>query len=230
MAIFPLFSKRQKLLRGEVPDIYIYDTIPKPLRVQVFYLLRECIGIYQNNYHSSRDQKVKDYYTTIHDILCKEYGYYQLANGYHPDEQVFNFLDQEQDAEKVLDLIEISFFLIDTVIRQEYPFYREAKINPDEAIAELNHRFQEHGIGYQYEAGKIIRVDSNYMHSEILKPTLKLIWNKKFAGSNEEYLKAHEHYRHGRNKECLVECLKAFESTMKTICSVKGWSYKKGTA
>ena len=49
--------------------------------------------------------------------------------------------------------------------------------------------------------------------------------NEKFAGANEEYLTAHEHYRHGRNKECLTECLKAFESTLKIICTEKGWEF-----
>jgi hypothetical protein len=51
-----------------------------------------------------------------------------------------------------------------------------------------------------------------------------VLWSAKFDGANEEYLKAHEHYRHRRNKECLTECLteclKAFESTMKIICLV----------
>ena len=38
-------------------------------------------------------------------------------------------------------------------------------------------------------------------------------------------MKAHEHYRHGNNKEALNECLKAFESTMKVICDKRQWVY-----
>ena len=30
----------------------------------------------------------------------------------------------------------------------------------------------------------------------------------------------------GDHKECLVDCLKAFESTMKTICAKRKWAYK----
>lgn len=63
------------------------------------------------------------------------------------------------------------------------------------------------------------------MHTEITKPTISLLWNKIFKGANEEYLKAHEHYREGRNKECLADCLKAFESTMKIICTEKKWAF-----
>ena len=44
-------------------------------------------------------------------------------------------------------------------------------------------------------------------------------------GSNEEFLKAHEHYRKRRYKECLNECLKTFESCLKTICKKRNWQY-----
>jgi hypothetical protein len=53
-----------------------------------------------------------------------------------------------------------------------------------------------------------------------------LLSDPRFAGANEEFLKAHEHYRHGRFSECLVESLKAFESTLKIICELKEWQYK----
>jgi hypothetical protein len=45
------------------------------------------------------------------------------------------------------------------------------------------------------------------------------------AGANEEFLNAHQHFRHGRYPECINDCLKAFESTMKAICQKRGWSY-----
>jgi hypothetical protein len=98
-------------------------------------------------------------------------------------------------------------------------------VNPDEAISDLNARFKEHGLGFSFDAGMLIRVDSTFTHSEIIKPTISLLANPIFAGANDEYLTAHEHYRHGRNKECLIDCLKAFESTMKIICAEKGWAF-----
>ncbi len=38
---------------------------------------------------------------------------------------------------------------------------------------------------------------------------------------------AHEHYRHGRVKECLNECLKALESTLKAICDARKWKHEQ---
>src|SRR5262249_14054178 len=89
-----------------------------------------------------------------------------------------------------------------------------------------NFRFKEHGVGFQFVNGNIIRIDSELIHAEIVKPALALLHNKEFAGAQEEFLLAHEHYRHGNNKEALNECLKAFESTMKVICEKRKWDYK----
>ncbi len=90
---------------------------------------------------------------------------------------------------------------------------------------------EEHRIGYQLESGKIIRIDSKFMHSEVVKPALTVLADNMYKGANDEFLKAHEHYRHGRYKECLNECLKSFESTMKAIYTKRGWSYnEKDTA
>jgi len=64
-------------------------------------------------------------------------------------------------------------------------------------------------LGIDLNQIKIIRLDSTYAHSEIVKPILLLLLDIKFQNTNDEYLKAHDHYRHGRNKECLSEYLKA---------------------
>ena len=44
LAIFSLFSKRQKQLRGEIPDVYTYDVIPQPLRVQIVHIWFDALG------------------------------------------------------------------------------------------------------------------------------------------------------------------------------------------
>ena len=39
MAIYNLFSKRQKKLRAKFPDIYQYEEIPQKFRVQVIHIM-----------------------------------------------------------------------------------------------------------------------------------------------------------------------------------------------
>ncbi len=165
----------------------------------------------------------------INDILIREYGVFSLGNGSH-ENCVLNHLLKTSNIEEVIDVIELAFKVIDKIIRENFLWYSKyvnVKLKPSEAISELNDRFKEHGIGYQFESGQIIRLDSTLIHSEITKPTLSLLINPKFKGANEEYLKAHEHYRYGRNKECLTECLKAFESTLKIICTEKNWNFNQ---
>jgi hypothetical protein len=77
--------------------------------------------------------------------------------------------------------------------------------SPDDAIEELNNRFRESGIGYQFESGEVVRVDSQFIHSDVVKPTLQILGNsQEFAGANDEFLSAHEHYRHQRFKSVLM--------------------------
>ena len=227
MAIFELFSKRQKKLQGEVPEIYTYDEIPNKLRVQIIHIIQDCIGEDKSSY----TENAVEIYKTIRQILCREYGVFQLNNDYNKTyaNEILNFFLQTKNNSEVLDVIELSFQCIDKIVREneDYPYQTDVEISPDEAIEDLNQRFKEHGIGYQFEGGEIIKVDSMYIHSEITKPVISLLWNKTFSGANEEYMKAHEHYRHVRNKECLTECLKAFESTIKIICTEKEWTFNQ---
>ncbi len=221
MGVFDLFSKRQKRARGEVPDVYVYDSLPQPLRVQIVHIIKDAFGV--DDYGSDHAAKA---YEFVNQTLCREFGVFQLIKYPESDQHaVFNFFLQEESVEHSLDVVELCFRLIQIHIGEDdsYQYHTKRKINADDALAELNERFKEHGVGYQFESGEIIRVDSQFLHAEAVKPTLAVLRDKNFKGANEEFLKAHEHYRHGRYKECLVDALKAFESTMKTICSLRSW-------
>ena len=136
--------------------------------------------------------------------------------------ELHDFFLQEKDVEKALDAIELSFQVIDRNRRD--PRRRDASKRADDAIEELNYRFREHGVGYQFTNWQIVRIDSEYIHAEIVIPALKLLDQQHYAGAQQEFLRAHEHFRKGNAKEALNECLKAFESVMKAICEKRGWS------
>ncbi len=224
MTVINIFSKRQKKLRGEIPDVFEYAVIPIELRNQVLHIWIDAIGKYNSS------SQVNQIYELIRDSLCREYGKMSLGNKPYLDrfEDLIDFFINSTNHENALDVIEFSFQLIDRVCRRpDYKSYVEPDMNADDAISELNHRFLEHGIGYQYESGQIIRADSMVLHQEVIKPTLQLLSYPEYKGANDEFLKAHEHYRRGKYKECINESLKAFESTMKIICKAKKWPYKE---
>lgn len=226
MAIIDLFSKRQRFLRGEVPDVYQYAEIPQPLKVQIVHIVRDAIGVGFDHYGEENNAS-EQYYGVIDEILCREYGLFKLTEDRTHEISVFNFFLKEESVEKTLDVIELCFRLISKVVNDTDVTSGKIvkrKINAEEAISELNARFKEHGVGFQFESSEIIRVDSEFLHTEAVKPTLSLLRGSDYKGANDEFLSAHEHYRHGRHKECLVELLKSLESTMKTICQKRGWS------
>lgn len=96
----------------------------------------------------------------------------------------------------------------------------------EDAIEELNQRFREHAIGYQYIEGQIVRVDSEYIYEEAVQPAISMMSEEGFEGASQEFMSAHEHFRKGRHKEAISDALKAFESVMKTICKRKGWEVR----
>jgi hypothetical protein len=229
VAIFDLFSKRQKQSRGDVPDVYTYASLPKALRTQIVHIWFDALG---NEDEYFRDP-VADAYELIVKALRREYGVFRLPpeQDYNDREyinELINFFLGEQDTERLLDTVELSFRCIDLVTKDwNYLNRADASDRADGAILELNTRFQEHGIGFHYSDGEIIRIDSAFLHAEVVKPILRLLNANHYAGAQQEFLKAHEHYRHGDAKEALNECLKAFESLMKAICEKRKWSYSK---
>jgi AbiJ N-terminal domain 4 len=239
MPIHDLYSKRQKRNGGEVSEVFQYENFPQPFRVQVMCILRDL----------SLDIRInrKEYFQKIHDSLCREYGLNNLLGRETPrlhESKIKDFISICKDIE-VLDIIECSFKHYKNISEDEL-YYLEEELKgidkPTEikemekrvsskrlhcAINEMNERFLEHGIGYQFESNEIIRIDSKLIHSEVVKPALRILTDDMYKGANDEFLKAHEHYRYGRYKECLNECFKSFESTMKAICKKRKWTYSE---
>ena len=221
MGVFNLFSKRQRQARGEMPDVYVYDELPQALRVQIVHIIQDAFGVDQYGTHNAAKA-----YEFVKQTLCREYGLFELIKYPQSDtESVFKFFLAEESIERALDVVELCFKVISSFIPGDhnYRYNTDRKLDGEEAVTELNERFKEHGIGYQFESNELIRLDSDFLHAEAVKPALMILRGEGFKGANEEFLLAHEHYRHGRHKECLVDALKAFESTMKAICKIHRW-------
>lgn len=232
MAIFDLFSKRKKRAESVSPDVFTYDAIPQTLRVQTVHIWHDTLGT-RDDYDRPMDgyidteagELATKAYNAIASTLSREYGVFSL----HKDAtrgnryvELCKWFLAEGCTEKVIDAIELSFRWIDIAVRKYSAV--NAKTT-QEAIDELNARFLEHGVGYRYEGGKIVRIDSTMVHAEVVKPALRLLSKAGYEGANDEFLKAHEHYRKGRSKEALNSALQALESTLKSICDKRGWKY-----
>ncbi|MEE8657740.1 Abi-C domain-containing protein [Acetobacteraceae bacterium EV16G] len=228
MAITDLYFKRKKRERGEISDVYSYDQLPNSLKVQIIKIIWDVVGDVNSPYGDASFQFYKD----IDSILSRELGRFSISRGADSlQEDLFNFFLEETDLELSLSFVELVFSNMRFVrSRPIYPSPMGSPLTVAGAVEELNGRFDEHGIGYKFESDMIIRVDSQFMHSEVVKPVLKLLSDQKFNGANNEFIKAHEHYRHKRYEECINEASKAFESTMKSICASRGWKVESTDA
>ena len=208
MPIYDIYSKREKRGSGEEPEVYVYDNLPDPLRVQIVMIWREVLNV-------CIPESVAARYKRIHDTLCREYGLFELPSWKASSwsKVISDYFLEEKNIERALDVVELAFIEINSM-------------GGKGAIYELNYRFKEHAIGYRFEDDNIIRIDSEFIHAKIVKPVLGLLTAEKYAGAREEFYNAHEHFRKGNDKEALNECLKSFESVMKAICDERGWEYK----
>jgi hypothetical protein len=242
MPILDLYSKRKKRAENSnQSEIYRYDELPLVFRRQVIHIWCGAIGIgiHQDEFgrliHRENHRENHELWSKIYNLFDRELGLSapSITFSYDPFERCKSFLlDEDTSTDNLLDLIELTFKIIDIIVRKklENPRYfvdRNISQSPDDAISELNHRFREHEIGYQFEGGQIIRVDSKFIHAEVVVPALGLLADPSFAGSEQEFRSAHEHYRRQEYKDAIVDALNSFESTIKSICDVRGWEYSK---
>jgi hypothetical protein len=131
---------------------------------------------------------------------------------------------EDDDITRVLDVVELS-----CRIAQNYNSFRNIYVCNMTAlkffIDELNVRMRDNDMGYEFVDGRVVRIDSRFVHVEVVRPALLLLSDSAYRGAQEEFLDAHANYRHGNYKDALVGSLKAMESVLKVICDRRGWVY-----
>ncbi|HUJ30002.1 MAG TPA: hypothetical protein VLY23_01880 [Candidatus Acidoferrum sp.] len=231
MAIVDLYSKRKKRQESQgKADVYQYDQIPEGLRIQVVKIWAAALGRWRppSDTPFVRNSPSSGWWEYIERNVSTEKSMWNLGKpSSDPQTRCIEYL-MGADTDGALDIIELSFKVLDLAIRKFGPGdCDDARItlDPDEAIEDLNHRFREHGVGYQYVNGIVVRVDSQFLHAEAVKPALALLDEVGFTGPADEFVRAFDHHRKGEKKDALADALSAFESTMKAICDARGWRY-----
>src|SRR5208337_698676 len=142
-----------------------YDQAPQHLRHQICMALREGIGLfYRPAPYAVHDvPNANDAWSEIDKICRKEiYSYLDYVHGEDLSQRFRSYLMQIQDMDDFLSAVEIGCFVL-SVLTDNYgeTKARGADQRADESMKEINQRFEQHAIGYQFENRHIIRVDSN---------------------------------------------------------------------
>lgn len=231
MPVIDLYSRRKQDSTQVGSDGLIYDHIPDDVRVQIKYIWKSSIGRYvpPSRYHVSPGKRDNNRaWEDLHDFVRREKGLLQLSNPpRNPKADCIEYLLNEPNVDNVLDIVELSFRIILILKGFDRTDAKEVGItqSADAAISELNTRFKQANLGYQFESGQIIRTDNFAMHETMVKPTLLLLEDRNFSGVNNEFLTALKHYSAGNNRDAITAANSAFESTLKTICKIKEWQY-----
>ncbi len=222
--IFDLYHFR-KAQAARATDVFAYDKIPPALRVQVVMILKDALGV-----HPRQGAYMEGFWEPLRSILCREFGVFSLCGERGADEDVRKFLVTTNSVDEFLSTVEAAFRIVEKAVPQDVETKSVLEISQgaEEAVNELNQRFLRAGLGYQYNDGIVIRVDNAKMHREVILPALAFLADARFAGANDEFRAAHEHYRAGEYKDCAVDALSSVESVMKTICGSLGIPYDRG--
>ena len=227
-----MYSKRSR----PQPDTYRYN-VPREVRSRILYVLQQnCGGFGQpHTFESTLGEVGRKLQVAYGSLAASPYDAASMSD--HPviehffacrDDMALDFLEAlfqtmgnaggQRTVEAINDILQ------DSAVGYELTKF-DQKIVETSGKTSLFGRTSPREIETTYP--QIIKKDSTFLHVEATQPALGVLSEEQYKGANEEFLKAHDHYRHQRYQECLNECLKAFESTMKIICHEKGWAYQQ---
>jgi|LGVC01.1.fsa_nt_gb hypothetical protein len=178
--------------------------------------------------------------SAVGDVLFKQYGglsrssYVAARRSDHPVIEHFYSVDTDY----AIDFIEACF--------QQNVYNGGQK-----GVDEINEIFLETGIGFEltpfvehhvekegalfgrirkgtyieYEYPRVVPRDNQLVHEEVISPAFHLLTDYRLRVANSEILKAHSALRSKDFESAITLSASAFESLLKTICDIKGWSY-----
>ena len=231
----PFSTRQRNWSQSDQPRIYQYDDLPKSFRTQVIHIWRDSVGyyhvpqVYENLRGAYDPVPMNEFWDLVVDTLSREYGVFDLGKRERNCQRLCEAHLLESNTEQGLDIIELTFRLIDTKLRKLKDWERQRhgiRQSPDSAIRELNERFRQHAIGYRFESGQVIKMSSDYLHEQVTLPAIRLLNAEGFAGASREFMVAHDHYRHGRYDVAIGEASNSLESTIKTIFDKRGITYE----
>lgn len=220
---YELYSRRHRDLE-EDPNLYEYDRFPREFRAQVFHILRRY-------FFTNRITQKFDEYFALRNDLAAEFGRLLLTDteDWLLDFQKFYCISTRTDIDFLFESSDgaPSKEILDSI---DYVFHflwvqHHGEANLLKAVSELNQRFKQHYLGYEFIEGEIIRKDTEVAHEKIIKPALRCLGDSRFSNAEKELLDAFSYYLEDDYSNTVLYACKAFESTMKIICSAKEFPY-----
>lgn len=221
--MYKLFSQRKKEAMGEIPEIYEYNSFPESFRNQYVFIVSDVFekANRSNSYYGRTD----DLWNITCELYAREKGLKGIAGDYYTSynnkSAYKDYVDKCSDSD-FLDLLD---FTVTHILCSEVTKRCVGNEVINQAIFELNYRFDQHSLGYEVINGEVITKTDKHIHTNIVKPALILLHQKEFNGAENEFMLAWKHYKETHYKDAILNAGKAFESVMKSICKYMSFSY-----
>lgn len=223
MANFEVYSRRQGIVKPS--DIYKYDKIPTEFRNQFINIITKVFSDFQ--YRTATKSSM--FWDHVSEEIKIEMGLLsftqfnsQLSNLPHDVHCVMAYFLECNDRQAI-DIIDLLIYYHHSYSVKHSEYRDVCSV----AFEKINQRLRYHSVGYEIITNQLVRIDNQFVHSEIVINAINLLVEESFASVSDEFLKAHEHYKSGDYKDAVVNAGKAFESTIKTICSKNGYVYNE---
>lgn len=220
-----LYSKQNR----PQPTTIEYGPFPEGLKVQLVFIFKDFIDNVGSRWGDT--DVSAEIWESIDNILRREHmkpvlfelPLSRLASWY----MVCQYFEGLKTIEKQLDVVQLAGVYIEKC--KDPNMNVSCGYSPEEALSAINTRLQEHGMGYRYQEGRIIKVPSEFTFEQTIAPSLTLLHQAGFENAQQEFLSAFEHYKKGPKEyeEALTDCLKAVESTIKIIATKRGWVFNQ---
>jgi AbiJ N-terminal domain 4 len=219
--MFVPFSKRDR----PPHDTLTYE-IPARIRQRIIFTINDIVEQYASN---TRDYiNIERVYEVLGRTLLREYGELAVSDDRARRSLAKAVVEhfQQCSTELALDFLEY-LFRVDEMNQLQVLVHSVNRVFRDEGIGfELTEAVRENP---EYNRSRIITYptvlskDTEYLHSEVVRPCLECLSKAGFETANGEMLKSHEAYRHGRFDDVITHAGAAFESVLKSICDRKKW-------
>jgi hypothetical protein len=217
MVLPKLWSRRKRIAEGNLIDVWNYVQIPQKLRIQFVRLVeRSLLGEKAGRVGPQVLNKMVE-------VLRDEGGVHRLHLQItrNSADELAGWLESVADTDSFLDAIELWHAALLAAGTEQWSHAHRQAI--PSYVDEWNARMKESGFGYQLIDGQIVKIANEALHAEAVLPALNILRGANYESANVEFRAAFEAFKLGDNEQCLVECCKALESTLKVIGGRKQW-------
>ncbi len=188
---------------------FSYDEISSETRQKVICVLSE--NVFFGKIGGLSGKPITDDYHKLMYEICKYEGKPCTSSYLDDKKDAINELLLKGSIEEFLRTIELFIYI------RKIDQNQGSQERLSHTITDINDIFKISKIGYEIVNERIIRKDSEFLHEQVIKQTVNLLYTNEFKGPFEEFQEALDHYMLKEYDDTIHKANKAFESTMKSV-------------